>query len=116
MISRSYCNRVWITKEKNQLIEAICHNKSVQTPAFRDRLWLLIVATVPDEYIGAVYETMLSPNPLVNTAIKYSVSESTLSRLVKRVKENWDNAFTEKGWKFVPYEPDEAWKNIQTDF
>ncbi len=108
MITKNYV-RGWISKEKNQLIEGICLNTMCHTEAFRDRLWMLISARVPPEFVGAVFAAMLSKDALTKTAIEYCVSESYLSKLIKQVKGGWDEAFS--GWKFVPYSND-AWKVI----
>jgi hypothetical protein len=99
MYSRN-TKRSWISHKKNQFIDGICQNTEYQTDEFRERLYLLVAANVPDEYVGAVFEAMISDKPLINTAIKYSVSDSQLCRLIKQVKPKWDDAF--RGWKFVP--------------
>ena len=102
--------RKWISREKNQLIEGICLNPAFQTEAFRDRLFMLISATVPSEFVGAVFSAMLTRDSLTKTAIEYCVSESYLSKLIRQVKMNWDEAF--QGWKFVPYSND-AWESVE---
>ena len=99
MYSRN-TKRSWISHKKNQFIDGICQNTEYQTDEFREHLYLLVAANVPDEYVGAVSEAMISDKPLINTAIKYSVSDSQLCRLIKQVKPIWDDAF--RGWKFVP--------------
>ncbi len=92
--------RDWISREKNQLIDGVCLNPAYQTEEFRDRLFLLISATVADEYVGAVFYGMLTKDTLTSVSIKFNVSEALLSKLIKEVKKKWDVAF--RGWKFGP--------------
>ena len=99
MYSRN-TKRSWVSHKKNQFIDGICQNTEYQTDEFRDWLYLLISVNVSSEYVDAVFEAMISDKPLINTAIKYSVSDSQLSRLIKQVKLKWTDAFHE--WKFVP--------------
>ena len=92
-------HRDWITRERNQLIDGVCLNPLYQTEEFRDRLFMLVSATVADEYVGAVYYAMLTKDTLTSVSIKFNVSEALLSKLIKEVKKKWDVAF--KGWKFA---------------